>query len=92
MIKNWAYRAINSQLQISDGIAQARSFIELSLLLRQRGLQILEAQEVQPDHVLAIRRLENMKKAVTAETWVCSQTNQPKNMGWWKRMLKYVGF
>jgi len=61
-MKHWEYRAIDSRLQILSGTARAPTFIQLSLMLRQKGLQVIEATEIQLDQVLANKRMLAMKR------------------------------
>lgn len=75
MIKYWQYRAIDAQLQISEGLAHAPSFLQLSVSLRQRGLQVIQASQVQADQVLADNRLSAMKRLLQPQPQVIRRSN-----------------
>lgn len=67
----WQYRAYKAEpggkriSEIVEGEMAASSFTHLALLLRQRGLQVIEAVRPDPNKTLAAKRLAKMKARVS---------------------------
>ena len=64
----WEYRAYNHNLQIVKGQEKATSFQHLAITLRQKGLQVIEAQVLDANGCLAKDRLNKMKLRVIPES------------------------
>lgn len=86
MTKNWQYRAINSNSQIQEGVLQATSFIQLAVILRQHGLQIIEAQQISDEQLLASTRLSMMKQRLNYSP---PQDISSNTSAWWKRFINW---
>lgn len=63
-MENWEYRAFDCENRVQEGIEEAESFLLLALKLRQNGLQVISATKLNPNHKLAITRLNTMKKMI----------------------------
>lgn len=87
MIKHWQFRAIDAQLHIVNGTAQAPSFMMLSVNLRQKGLQIIEAVQIQPDQIMANNRLQAMKQMVEPNHEPISHLN---TSNWIQRFIRLL--
>lgn len=74
---DWDYRAYDSNLSVHEGKETARSFPELAVKLRQRGLQILEATKLNKDGSLAAQRLAKMQARVESEQEPLIQQDAP---------------
>lgn len=61
---DWDYRAYDANYAVHEGRETAKSFSELALKLRQRGLQILDAIKLDKDSTLAAQRLAKMRARV----------------------------
>lgn len=67
---NWQYRAYKADStgncinDIVEGEITASSFTHLAVLLRQRGLQVLEATRLDQNKSMATQRLSKMKTRV----------------------------
>jgi hypothetical protein len=64
---NWNYKAYDANFVIHEGYEVAKDFPQLSIILRQRGLQILEATRLTKDGVLAAERYAKMRAKVEPE-------------------------
>ena len=70
MNNNWQYRAYKADKngksisEIVEGEMCANSFTHLAVLLRQSGLQVLDAVKLDPNHSVATRRLAKMKARI----------------------------
>lgn len=85
-MKNWQYRAIDSNLQIHEGIAQAPGFIQLAVILRQQQLQIIEANEINGEQLLAGTRLHMMKQRLNYGSPRDAHSNTST---WWKSLINW---
>lgn len=91
MTKFWEYRAINQQLQIVNGTAQAQSFIQLSIDLRQRQLQVIEANQIHRDKMLANDRLQAMKRTmVTSDPKTVNKHASYNTSHWLFRIMRFL--
>lgn len=61
----WEYRAYDAKRNICEGKEKANSFSELALMLRQRGLQVLEATKLNEESTLAAIRLAKMRARIS---------------------------
>lgn len=93
MTKIWEYRAINRHLQIVNGTAEAPSFIQLSVDLRQRQLQVIEANQIHRDKKLANERLQTMKQSINKPellNTVYRQHTSSNTSNWLYRIIRFL--
>lgn len=63
---HWKYRAYDHENKIHDGIAESDNFVSLAVKIRERGLQILDAEILHPNDKLAMQRLERLKNKINS--------------------------
>lgn len=78
----WRYKAFDQSLRTHTGLLRARNFAMLSLLLRQRGLQVIEAQTLDKSQFLS--ELTLMDRFYNTSE---SEVNYQCNLKWYHKLL-----
>lgn len=81
----WRYKAYDQSLRTHTGLLRAPSFAVLSLLLRQRGLQIIEAHTLNRSQFLS--ELSLMDRFYNTSE---SDVNYQRQLKWHHKLLATV--
>ncbi len=86
-MENWEYRAFDCENRVQEGVEEAENFLLLALKLRQNGLQVISATKLNPNHRLAIARLNTMKKIVSGPS---KRHDDKIRRSWIETIMSYI--